>query len=390
MLIVCWCSCSSAEMILPSAVVQIQESAFEGDTTLSSVILPEGIISVGDNAFSGCTGLRAVTLPATLQSIGTEAFHDCAEALYFSCVPGSAARNWVVANGFDYTAETKCRALLIGQTYTGTNRVLQGPANDMHTMQFFLSSLHTNEYSVTYKSNLTVDDMLYWISRSFGAAGEDDISLFYYSGHGGTDGSLIGYDHSDDGMLTGASISPTQLRAALDVIPGRKVIIVDACYSGAIINLAETEGNLDFLLSGTKKSGTNPATQFTSAFMSAFDSGSTDLRKRSDASLPGNRYYVMTACQATEESHEAYVTSGASRRYMGLFTYALCLGLGYDGVLYGTTSTAADINGDEVVTFAEAYTFALTEAGILAQQIDVSQTAMVYPSNCTEFSPFRK
>ncbi|MCD8160222.1 MAG: leucine-rich repeat domain-containing protein, partial [Clostridiales bacterium] len=44
----------------------IGDSAFEKQTSLTSVTLSEGIVSVGQCAFADCTGLTSVTLPDSL------------------------------------------------------------------------------------------------------------------------------------------------------------------------------------------------------------------------------------------------------------------------------------------------------------------------------------
>ncbi len=58
-------------------VVAIGDSAFEGNTALTSITLSEGITTIGQWAFADCTGLTSVTLPDTLTELGREAFYGC-------------------------------------------------------------------------------------------------------------------------------------------------------------------------------------------------------------------------------------------------------------------------------------------------------------------------
>ncbi|MFP6874351.1 MAG: leucine-rich repeat domain-containing protein [Verrucomicrobiales bacterium] len=58
-------------------VVAIQESAFTGNSAITSVSLPESITRIGSNAFNGCSGLANITIPARTRHIGENAFDGC-------------------------------------------------------------------------------------------------------------------------------------------------------------------------------------------------------------------------------------------------------------------------------------------------------------------------
>jgi len=64
-------------------------------------------------------------------------------------------------------------------------------------------------------------------------AAENDITYFYYSGHGGSDGSISPtYNHETrNGSF---SLTPNELAEILNKIPGTVVVILDSCYSGTI------------------------------------------------------------------------------------------------------------------------------------------------------------
>ena len=231
-------------------------------------------------------------------------------------------------------------------------------------------------WTVNAVSNQTATGILSAISSTFANAAEQDISLFYYSGHGAEDGSLIGSSGKD-------FITPTQLRGTLDSIPGRKIVIVDACYSGQLIaEDTEDSGNPDMpMLQGTGDMAekTDHAAQFISAFQSAF------RRVWLQGALNTDSYYVITAAREDEESGEGYITSGSSTRILGFFTYAFCLGLGYNGVTMRSTTLSADQNGDQAVSIQEAYQLAAQHA----QGSNSLQHAVVWPDGCWWFAPFR-
>ena len=76
------------------------------------------------------------------------------------------------------------RALLIGNTYTGESNELPGCENDVDGMRTMLGRMTATPYSVTVKKNIRAEEILSSISSTFGNAGYNDVSLFYYSGHG--------------------------------------------------------------------------------------------------------------------------------------------------------------------------------------------------------------
>ena len=349
-------------LTLPGGLLEIGEEAFAGNGAITEVILQEGMIRIGARAFAECTGLKRVTLPETLETIGEDAFADCGEALYFRCPAGSAAAAWARNSGFDWNAGTVCRALVIGNTYSGTSRALQGPANDLHAVEFCLDRMNGTAWSVTARSSLSAEAIRSAIGTAFAGAGADDISLFYFSGHGAPGGELVGNDFQN--------ISPTELRNALDAVPGRKVVIVDACYSGGMI--AEDTGTRK------SRSGTGTTENFPQAFMQAF-------QPRLRGALNTGGYFVLVACRPEELCEEQYIQNGGSGRIMGLFTYYLCYGCGWDGAGMAGCGLAADSNGDGVVTLQEAFGY----ASACANGKNPYQTAMVYPEGCTWFSPFR-
>ncbi len=369
----------------PAGLTEIGEEAFEGNTALTALQLPESITTVGSRAFAGCSGLNAADIPDSVTRIGDGAFDDCGEALLIRCVPGSEAHRYALENRVDYRADTVCRALVIGQTYAGTELALQGPANDMQAVRFCLNGMG---WTVTARSNLSVSGMLSAIGSAFASAGENDISLFYYSGHGIEDGFLVGNDGAE-------LLSPAELKTALDSIPGRKIVVTDACYSGQLI--AE-EGEGDTLLSARSGEtaraetsaeplpGLNPAESpedQAAHFVIAFQAAFRGLAPR--GVLNTGSFFVITAARADEKSEEDYFSGGSSGRYMGIFTCFLLRGIGYDGADMQRTDLHADQNGDQAVSVEEAYQWAYRHA----LEMNPKQHAAVWPAGCRWFAPFR-
>lgn len=350
---------SAEEVRIPAGTSHIEEQAFAQCTTASCVIVPEGVVSIGKEAFRGCTGLKEITLPASLEEIGEDILTDCTESLWIHCTPGSNALQWVRTQSLDYDANTHYRALIVGQSYTGTSMMLYGPANDARSLRFCLAEMEKTAWTVTQRTNLTASGMLSAIETAFSQATENDVSLFYYSGHGAQNGSLIGSD------LT--QLSPASLRFALDVVPGRKIVIVDACYSGRLID----ESTVMALTVAD-------APNFNSSFVAAFTT-------RSKGALNADGYFVISSAGPRELAEEGMVESDGSSKIMGFFTYCLCKGLGWDGVTSRSGPRFADQNEDGAISFWEAGAY----ASIQAQQLNPEQTAQYWPDDATWFAPFR-
>ena len=313
----------------------------------AEVTLPESLVEIGDEAFAGCGAVNAVSVPEGVGAVGENAFREYGEALLIVTGAGNeAVLNYARTNRVDYRAGTRYRALLIGQLYEkSTVSRLVGPANDVEALRKRLLQIG---WEADVQKELTADGIRAAIGNAFGDATENDVSLFYYSGHGWEDGSLMGTDAE--------GIAPGSLRSTLDGIPGRKVIIVDACYSGKLIEEEQVVQRGMALGGAAPDGGTEgKAEAFVSSFQAAF-------RPRLRGALNANDYFVITAARANETSMEDYISSGGCRKCMGVFTYYLCLGLGYDGVSGQQTVMNADSNGDATVSVQEAYVYAAANA----------------------------
>ncbi len=161
-------------------------------------------------------------------------------------------------------------------------------------------------------------------AQAFEGAAEGDISLLYLSTHGllnetGDDFIALMSDGAEERLLDGAAI-----HAALEPVPGTKVIIVDACYSGALIN------------------------------------------KGMDSPLPssrfgGRQYKVLTSAGGREPSF-LWVDSAGQVRGGSYFARALAEGISARGRF------AADFNRDGVITLGELHDYQLRAYGASTPQ----------------------
>lgn len=62
---------------VPSTVATIGKDAFNGCSKLKTVSIPKNVTEIGKNAFKGCAALTKITLPSKCTKIGANAFNGC-------------------------------------------------------------------------------------------------------------------------------------------------------------------------------------------------------------------------------------------------------------------------------------------------------------------------
>ena len=289
------------------------------------------------------------------------------------------------------------RALLIGNTYTGESNELPGCENDVDGMRTMLGRMTATPYSVTVKKNIRAEEILSSISSTFGNASYNDVSLFYYSGHGanslGADGNPTSYHAALVGTFQ-TYVSIARLKTELDKIPGKKVIIIDACHSGQfiardgtmtqvsssafnsqVVNLFANDDQLSGDVNRTAVVLAADGSELLSEEAPAF------IERADSTNFAKSGYYVITACRSEEKSvSTGYDSNGDGKidRYFGLFTYGLCYGNGWNLARNAAISALnADLNKDSKVTLYEAYVY----AKVMAQSHNPNQTAQIWPEN---------
>ena len=139
-------------------------------------------------------------------------------------------------------AEGVTRCLLIGcDRFVSMPATEPAGANNVETMAALLADFLPEGTAVCRQADGigTVADLERLTAETFREAGTGDVSLIYLSTHGvlrdqpeGPWMALLLSDGAREEYLT-----PAALREMLDRIPGRKVLILDACHAGAIIGM---------------------------------------------------------------------------------------------------------------------------------------------------------
>ena len=251
---------------------------------------------------------------------------------------------------FEPLSKAVYRALLIGETsYVET---LNGPDNDVRAMRAVLSGVE-QDYSILTQTDATRDEIVDLISIAFSGATEDDVSLFYYSGHG-----VTGSGEYYSGALQTVDyqyITTQELASLLAEVPGKVIVILDSCGSGAAVS-----DGTDAVLTGTAREDDAfafDAGRFNSGVISAFSAHDSVLQGSSGlfaeeraAELRQTKFIVITGSAYEENS----VTTQINGVWGGVLTraFAQAMGCTYPGGIY-SGAMPADDDADDALTYAE-------------------------------------
>lgn len=323
------------------------------------------------------------------------------DTLSFTAEAGQNKRQFrcVVTDANDLTAEsnaatltvtvpsTKYRALLISEVDFAGDQARPGNAVDVTEMNNMLRSIHgpTGQLYTIYGGNNEYKNaspmrILDLISSCFAGATEDDVSLFFISSHG--------VDNADN--ITAGAISTVQgsaghryylsggryydipnylfideLATALKAVPGKVIVMINTCGSGAGIYAAG-------LNNGVFEEDFDPDL-FNEHVIRAFadaDEGVEEVSAQTGELRVTNKFYVLTS-SAHKETTWGYNETG------GIFVTGVLEGIGLSG------SMPADSNADGFTTLNElyryAYDYVLNDPYLQSYQI--IQRVQVYPTN---------
>lgn len=210
-------------------------------------------------------------------------------------------------------------------------------------------------------SQATKSNILQNIASTFSAADSNDISYFYFSGHGGGSESIYYICPADMTSSVSSKITIDELETALSAVPGTKVVFLDSCHSGGFIG----KGREEIMVSREELES------FNDEVINIFS------RAQPKGLLTTTQYIVLVSCHyyqtCVEDQYpvEEYPLGGGDT--FGVFTMALCEGSGYSG------SYPADTSLDTKVSLQEAYLY--VRDWVINYGYD--QDVQVYPSNST-------
>ena len=294
---------------------------------------------------SGATGNKSSTLTVTAKYADSGIKYRC-KVTNSKGTKASNAATLTVNDTRTY------RALVVGNNDYLVGNPLHGCINDMNKMARMLQGL-SNSFSVTTLPNAYKSSILGSIPSAYSGATSNDVSLFYYAGHGieesGTNyhGALMGID--------GEIITFSELASALSSIPGKIIVILDSCFSGASISdRSYSNEQIEHYL--------NDAVSAFSGY--TVTTTVTDETGRS-SELATSKFTVMAGAIYKETSQEIpYQVSSNEWASCGIFTACLVQGLGCNWIdgSYSGGNLPADTNGDMLFTLAECFEYAYQTA----------------------------
>ena len=303
---------------------------------------------------------------ATVSSSGTvTAVSDGSATITVSYTEGGVTKTTSaeITVGTVIQNEVVYRALCVGvgDYISGNDNDLNAPPYDVDRIRQILQQCKFGSSNTTFSNisylkdwQATKSNILQSITSTFASADNNDISYFYFSGHGSRLGDTSYICPADMTSFVDSVISVNELENALSSIPGTKVIFLDSCYSGGFIGKSMDETT-------TPK---EELESFNNEVINVFS------QAQPKALLTTNQYKVLTSCHYYQECWEILPEEDDP---FGVFTMALCEGCGYSG------NYPADNNMDTMVTLQEAYLY--VRDWVFSYGID--QDVQVYPNNST-------
>lgn len=182
----------------------------------------------------------------------------------------------------------------------------------------------------------TKENILNGILETFADADDNDVSYFYYMGHGGVKEGIPVITSTETKFTLETEITVHELEANLSMIPGTKVVFLETCHSGNFIdkNIGEKD--------------------FNDLVINIFSQNSIDLINKEG-------YQVLASSRGSQYTWE-----------YGDWSY-FCKGL-----CEGCEDLNADTNEDEIIDLSELHKYIKDWVLIYCSK---DQDVQMYPSN---------
>ncbi len=237
------------------------------------------------------------------------------------------------------------RALLIGES-NYSSKPLAGASYNVDAMNGMLKGLN-NSFTTTILKDASRSQILNGISTAFSGASDYDVSLFYYSGHGGSSsyrpelGALC--------PISGSWIWMYELANKLSNVKGRVIVILDSCHSGAAIGKGD----------GDSQAMEDMLDTYNQSVIDAFAGAAAEKY----GELATSKFVVLTSAAAAEVGWAANGWGPDGSGYPQFFyTAALIKGMGCT-YPYGeySGSMPADKNKNKLITLKEIYNYSYNQ-----------------------------
>ena len=256
---------------------------------------------------------------------------------------------------------------------------------DVDNMKAMLDKVRTPDggrYSVTTRYNTTRDGLSGAIKSAFAGADENDVSLFFIATHGDVEDDTPADEAgklamASDGEALPEEFKMSELRDLLLEVPGKVVVIIESCGSGAAV----------FQSNAAVRSACNDAAAFDARVANLFAEADPGVVERSGASGLAtntgelrrvNKFYVLCASAYRELSWGRESKTVA----YNFFTKWLIDGVGKSGSMPADKLHAGNKNG--IVDLHELYRY-ISAVGdrymLYSNNSFYLQHVQVYPSD---------
>jgi len=253
-----------------------------------------------------------------------------------------------------FASLAKYRALVVGETDYASANDLIGSVNDARAVTGMLKGL-ANKFTCTKLENATKTQILNGIQSALSGATDEDVSLFYFAGHGANFGGNATYQGALC-TVEGNYITFSELAEALSGVKGRVIVIISSCFSGNAIATSD----------GADGETIDPEA-YNQAIIDAFSGYYLDGEPAQSGTRAGelrqSKFIVLTTAAADEVGWEgvwdrdtAYVDGTWYRGHAFGTAFLKGMGCTYPNGAY-TGSTPADQNKNKQITLKELYDY---------------------------------
>ena len=241
-------------------------------------------------------------------------------------------------------------ALIYGvANYIGSINDLTYTYNDAEDMEYFFKGHNFTTTIAQYDNEATKSTIKADLSSIREIAGENDLTVFFFAGHGSGpdigDGQVFLIPYYTTYTIPSSEIfSDSELLEELKTISGKKLLILDICFAGGFVpdNGVDVDG-----LPGDYGYTGDP-----SVFFQTWDKYLTE-----DSNTEYPDIWVIGSAgknESAREDDENDDTDGNVEN--GYYTYYLLKSLGYNHDDYSISKTIpADSNADNLITVSEIY-----------------------------------
>mgnify|MGYP001754693680 CR=1 FL=1 len=141
---------------ISNGVTIIEDRAFEGCASLTSVTIPNGVTSIGDSTFRGCKNLAKLTIPKGVTNIGEYAFRECG-SLKSILIPDnvtSIGEQAFYGSGLT-TVKLPEKLTDIGEDAFGATPIINNQKTDIKYIGSTIISCDTKAEALTIGDNVT-------------------------------------------------------------------------------------------------------------------------------------------------------------------------------------------------------------------------------------------